>query len=122
MSIERYEPRSPARRNSASVAHPQYAGRVAPKPKIPFLPNTKVLFQDDSIIEPPIGTVIKISGEHRGSYEGPAKGRRYDYAAIRASNGRWYTTGSTCPPFGYRWSNFLDFLISLDNATGERLC
>jgi hypothetical protein len=119
MSIERYEPRSPARKNSASVAH-----RSRRVPSVDrnrrFDVHDKVRFVDGAIIEPPIGAVIAITGEHPNSY-GVARGRRYDYAAIRAGNGRWYTTGSSCPPFGYGWQQFLEFLISLENAEGERL-
>jgi hypothetical protein len=45
--------------------------------------------------QPGIGAVIKFS---RGDY---------DYAAIRASNGSWYTTGSTCPRNGYTWAELI---------------
>lgn len=41
-------------------------------------------------------------------------GIRYNYAARRAGNGRWYTTGATCPERGYSWEQLLDF-IEKDN-------
>lgn len=71
--------------------------------------------------EPPIGTVLKVTAEIIGS-EGAAKGRRYDYAIIRANNGRWYTSGSTCPEHGYDWQGLMRFFLTLKNATGVRLC
>ena len=71
--------------------------------------------------EPPRGTVLKVSGELQGS-EGVARGRVYDYAVIRANNGRWYTSGSTCPVDGYSWQGLLQFLATFRNAKGVRLC
>lgn len=75
---------------------------------------------DDRVQEPPIGSVLKVSGQHVG-YDGRTYPVVYDYAVIRAGNGRWYTTGASCPYDGYSWSGFLEFLASLVNPVGERL-
>lgn len=71
--------------------------------------------------EPPKGTVLKVSGTLKGSY-GVGAGRVYDYAIIRANNGRWYTSGSTCPADGYDWRGLLRFFMEFESAKGERLC
>jgi len=121
MSIERYD-RSQRPVVRGPVGPMAAVKKVKRGPDRKAMPKqTKVHFKDDTIIEPPIGTVIKISGELRGSY-GVGEGRRYDYAAIRAGNGRWYTTGATCPTFGYNWPEFLRFLQGFIDPTGERLC
>ena len=84
--------------------------------------GTKVTMTNDGrLVEPPIGAVIKISGRHKQYYGNPSP-VRYDYAIIRAGNGRWYTTGSSCPPFGYSWKGLLDWIVTLIEPTGERLC
>ena len=84
--------------------------------------GTKVLLDSDgSIKEPPIGSVIKLSGRHT-QFGGAASPIRYDYAAIRAGNGRWYTTGSSCPISGYSWQGLLDFITKFIDPRGERLC
>jgi hypothetical protein len=44
----------------------------------------------------------------RKRYEGPGA-KVYVYAAIRV-NGRWYTTGSTCPASGFTWRGLVDFI------------
>jgi hypothetical protein len=80
----------------------------------------RVLFRDGTIVEPPIGAVLRISGQLQNSYGG-ARGKTYDYAVIRAGNGRWYTTGSSCPTFGYSWAGLLQFLSTFIDPTGERL-
>jgi hypothetical protein len=43
------------------------------------------------------------------SWTSPTNGKVYDYAALKAA-GRWYTTGSTCPPYGYSWENLIAFI------------
>lgn len=80
-----------------------------------------ILTNDGRIVEPPLGSVVKLSGRHKG-YHGQASPIRYDYAAIRAGNGRWYTTGATCPPSGYSWQGLLDFITDFIEPKGERLC
>lgn len=74
----------------------------------------------DKIVEPPIGSVVKVSGKFANSTGEFAK-IRYDYAAIRAGNGYWFTTGSTCPVAGYSWEEFLFFLAQFVEPKGERL-
>lgn len=73
------------------------------------------------LAEPPKGTVLKVSGELMGSY-GVGAGRVYDYAIIRANNGRWYTSGATCPEHGYDWRGLLLFFMEFKSAKGVRLC
>jgi hypothetical protein len=36
-------------------------------------------------------------------------GPMYRYAALRV-NGRWYTTGHSCPDGGYSWRELIDFI------------
>jgi hypothetical protein len=38
----------------------------------------------------------------------------YDFAAVRAGNGRWYTTGPTCPLAGYTWKGLVAFAREAD--------
>lgn len=85
-----------------------------------ILDPDQVLYRDGTIVEPEVGTVFKVSGQLRNSY-GAAAGRFYDYAIIRARNGRWYTTGSSCPPFGMNWNAVLRFLETFIDPRAERL-
>lgn len=39
-------------------------------------------------------------------------GKLYEYAARKAANGRWFTTGSTCPTTGYTWPKLVQFIKS----------
>lgn len=50
--------------------------------------------------EPERGTVITFD---KGSY---------NFAALRAGNGRWYTTGCTCPRAGFEWPDLWAFIHS----------
>lgn len=52
--------------------------------------------------EPSRGTTIHFSKQHNGKV--------YDFAAIRGSNGQWYTTGSTCPTYGWTWGDLWIFI------------
>lgn len=58
--------------------------------------------------EPVAGTVIRFTMDFNGS-------REYDYAAIRAGDGLWYTTGPRSPK-GYTWDQLLDWMEG--NTTG----
>lgn len=53
--------------------------------------------------EPPDGTVIRFNMQFGGS------GTVYDYAALRAGDGLWYTTGPRSPK-GYTWDALLDWM------------
>lgn len=57
--------------------------------------------------EPPIGTVVSFHVRHRPGTN------PYSYAAIRAGDGKWYTTGRGTAQ-GVDWSTFA-------NAVRERL-
>ena len=74
----------------------------------------------DAVTEPPIGAVVKFAGQHR-DFSGRPSPVRYEYAAIRANNGRWYTTGSSCPPQGFDYAGLNRFLSTLIDPTGVRL-
>lgn len=52
------------------------------------------------------GAIVQMSLRMRLPNVGATK--LYHYAVIRAG-GRWFTTGSTCPPTGYTWRGLLDF-------------
>ncbi len=95
------------------------AGRNKPSP-LPFDVGDDMRFGERNVTEPPIGAVIKVTGEHLDTY-GPTRGKRYDYAIIRANNGRWYTTGSSCPHHGYDWAGLKLFLLGLGKPVGRRL-
>lgn len=53
--------------------------------------------------EPDIGVVIRFTMQFNG------RGVEYDYAAIRAGDGYWYTTGPRSPK-GYSWTQLLDWM------------
>lgn len=53
--------------------------------------------------EPPTGSVIRFNMQFGGH------GTVYEYAAIRCSNGLWYTTGPSSPK-GYAWESLLDWM------------
>jgi hypothetical protein len=59
-------------------------------------------FSERGFFEPPIGSVIRFDLRF---YDGgnDLAGQLYSYAALRANNGRWYTTGASCPPQGWDW-------------------
>lgn len=59
--------------------------------------------------EPPKGSVITFTGGHR-DFIGKTTQKRYDYAALRAKDGNWYTTGATCPRWGYSWKELRTFM------------
>lgn len=44
-------------------------------------------------------------------------GKEYSYAALN-TGGRWFTTGSTCPKNGYRWSELLELINGADALIG----
>jgi hypothetical protein len=93
--------------------------KIRPAP-IPFNVGDDQRMGERELVEPPIGAVIKVTGEHLDTY-GPTRGKRYDYAIIRANNGRWYTTGSSCPYAGYDWNGLKQFLLKLGKPVGKRL-
>lgn len=53
--------------------------------------------------EPPEGSVIRFNMQFGGH------GTVYDYAAIRAGDGMWYTTGPRSPK-GYSWDSLLEWM------------
>jgi hypothetical protein len=110
--------RSPARGNSRSVGAGPH-GKVVPEPDQPLELGVVYDPATGEIGEPPIDTVIAFSGTRPATKNAIAT--RFEYAAIRAGNGRWYTTGRSCPAFGYSWGGLLNFIASFPDGEVERL-
>lgn len=125
MSLVPFNPRKGAvTQRTGSSKQVVRIGQNMPKPRVIQVRDEPVEFNNvggPPFAEPPKGTVLKVSGELMGSY-GVGAGRVYDYAIIRANNGRWYTSGSTCPVEGYDWRGLLRFLMEFKSAKGVRLC
>lgn len=58
---------------------------------------------EDRPEEPPPGSVIRFNMQFNGY------GTVYDYAALHAGDGKWYTTGPRSPK-GYTWDELLDWM------------
>lgn len=48
-------------------------------------------------------------------------GSLYEYAARKAANNRWYTTGATCPPNGFSWRGLVLFMRKADRISGNQI-
>lgn len=59
--------------------------------------------------EPPVGTVVKFS--RLLGVRTTSGARWYDYAALRAGDGYWYTTGNDAGR-AYAWRKLVDFVSS----------
>lgn len=57
--------------------------------------------QVGKLLEPGVGTVVRFRVKHDNS------GRYYDYAAIRAGDGKWYITGGETKQ-GVDWGTLID--------------
>lgn len=81
--------------------------RKIQNPRRDVMPHT-TQFQQRGFSEPPIGSVIKFDLRFP---EGPTD-TTYTYVAFHspAHGGRWYTTGATCPPFGWTWAQLCGFV------------
>lgn len=60
--------------------------------------------------EPVELTVIRFSLQHE------ERGIVYDYAGLRAANGRWWVTGSNGRKLGWEWPNLIDWMRKAHKA------
>lgn len=70
----------------STLAHAEHQLEQLRKPPVPVQPGHDVI-----------------------AFERRLGGTTYRYAA-RYANGRWYTTGSTCPPRGFTWPELVAFI------------
>jgi hypothetical protein len=64
---------------------------------------------DEPTNEPAILYFEKVFGDGSGSPHSKRHGKRYTYVAVKAGDGKWYTSGPRSPK-GYTWEELCEFL------------
>lgn len=99
--------RPPERRETGVISRVRKIQRPVRVPAIPTVSKTvdrpRDQFRNRGVSEPPKGYVIKFRLRFWGGDV------VYSYAALRVGD-RWFTTGATCPPGGYRWRELCAFV------------